>query len=150
MSDNIDLLDATLDDLADLPTFAAFPVGAHRATMKLEIKEINKKTAVEIKLVGHETVELSNPSDAPIKDGDETNVLYILKNNDGSPNEIAQGKLKIALAVIKEKFGFDASMSNRAVIEAVKDGFEVVAVTKQRENKSSGGMNTDLVKFEIV
>ncbi len=150
MSDNAndDLLDATLDDLADLPGFTPFPVGVHLCTLTMAVKEVNKKPSVEVKLKYIEPVEMANPNDIPPKVGDETNILYMLKNNDGSPNEIAQGQLKATLQTLKEA-GLPGG-SNREMIANTKDGIRVAAVTKQRENKQSGQMNTVLVKFEVV
>jgi len=141
------LLDATLDDLADLPSFKAFPPGVHLCKMFLAIKEINKKPAVEAKLVHKETLELTNPTDIPPNAGDETTVLYILKNNDGSANEIAQGQLKGILSKLKAA-GVEGG-STREVIEAV-NGIEIAAVTAQRENKQTGDKNTTLKSFELA
>ena len=50
MSDQLDILDKTLDDLADLPSNKAFPPGAHTLKMRLEAKEINKKSTVLVHL----------------------------------------------------------------------------------------------------
>lgn len=141
------LLDSTLDDLADLPTFQPFPAGAHRCTVEFEEKMINKKPAVELKLIGIETVELADPGeDKPIEPKQETQVLYILTKEDGSANEVSQGKLKETLKPLGEATG----ETNLRKIMAAAKGMEVLAITKKRENKQTGAFNTDIVKLEVV
>jgi hypothetical protein len=140
------LLETTLDDLADLPTFEPYPAGAHRVTISFEEKVINKKPAVELKLVGISTEELSDTTDTPIVQGQETQVLYILTKDDGSKNEVSQGKLKEVLKPLAEATG-ESNM--RAIMSAAK-GMEVLVVTKKRHNKQNDTYNTDVVKLAVV
>jgi len=141
------LLDGTLDDLADLPTFEPYPAGAHRAFVSFEEKVINNKPAVELKLIGISTEELADPTeDKPIEPKQETQVLYILKKDDGSVNEVSQGKLKEVLAPLGAATG---ESGLRKIMQAA-NGMEVLAITKKRLNKQTETYNTDIVKLEVV
>jgi len=141
------LLDGTLDDLADLPTFNPYPAGAHRAFVYFEEKVINKKPAVELKLVGIATEELADATeDKPIEPKQETQVLYILKKDDGTVNEVSQGKLKEVLAPL----GAATGETGLRKIMLAASGMEVLAITKKRLNKQSDTYNTDIVKLEVV
>lgn len=129
MADDInidDLLDATLDDLEDLPEFKPFPPGVHAALATLSIKEVNDKQAVELALKGQETLELSEPSkDTPIQAGHETSVLFKLNN------EFGRGNMKKLLKPIGEALGLTVT---REIIEQCKD-MPVVVLTSYRKNK---------------
>lgn len=132
-----DLLDGTLDDLADVPEFKPFAAGAHRVTINFDAtKKINDMPAIEVKLTHLETVELTNPEDTPPKAGDTTNVIYILKkkNEQGQivRNELAEGQFKQLLASLAPSF--PEATTNRAIMEAAQ-GYEVLAATSIRENK---------------
>jgi hypothetical protein len=84
-NDNFDsILDANLDDLADLPEFANFPAGVHRCTVSMQQKTINNKPAIEVTLTGIETVELSKPEeDKPINAGQTSSAAYFMDNEFG-------------------------------------------------------------------
>lgn len=132
-----DLLDGTLDDLADMPEFKPFAPGAHKVTLNFDAtKKINDMPAIEVKLTVVETVELVNPEDTPPKAGDTTTVIFILKKKDDKGNvvrnELAEGQFKNLLASLAPAFP-DAT-TNRAIMEAA-EGFEVLASTSIRENK---------------
>lgn len=127
MTDNInDILDATLDDLEDLPEFKPFPAGAHRVLVTTTIKEINGKQAVELSMKHLETLELAEPTkDTPPKEGDESSVAFMLDN------EFGRGKLKNALRPLTAALG---TSTNRETIEAAKD-VECLVVTSVRKDK---------------
>lgn len=132
-----DLLDGTLDDLADVPEFKPFAAGAHKLRIFFDAtKKINDMPAIEVKLVHVETVELSNPDDVAPNPGDSTNVIYILKKKDDKGNtvrnELAEGQFKALLASLAP--AFPEATTNRAIMEAA-NGFEVLAATSIRENK---------------
>lgn len=131
-----DLLDGTLDDLADVPEFKPFPAGAHKLRIFFDAtKKINDMPAIEVKLVHVETVELTNPEDTPPNPGDSTNVIYILKKKDGNNvvrNELAEGQFKALLAQLAP--AFPEATTNRAIMEAA-NGFEVLGATSIRKNE---------------
>lgn len=135
-----DLLDGTLDDLADAPSFKPFAIGVHRATIKWETKTINELPAVELSLKHLETVELKNPEDTPPTVGDETSVAFMLKKKDKDnggaiiANELAQGQWKDLLKLLKKDLNLGDEVSNRAVMEAT-NGMECMVVTDIRIDK---------------
>ena len=121
-----DLLDATLDDLEDLPEFKAFPVGAHRVSISLELKEVNDKQAIELSMKAMETLELAHPAkDEPLKEGDTGNMLFFLDN------EFARGSLKKITTPLAEALG---TSTIRDLIEECK-GVECVVATSLKKNK---------------
>jgi hypothetical protein len=83
-----DLLDMTLDDLADLPEFKPYPAGVHRAKATMEIKEINKKKAVELSFKYVSCEELADDTEATPAADDVASCMYFLDN------EFGQGGLK--------------------------------------------------------
>lgn len=143
------LLDSTLDDLADMPEFKPFPSGAHRATIQMEVKAVNDVPSLDIKLTAVETVELANPEDTPVKMGDSTNQLLMLKKKDGTKNEFTEGKMKELFKPLAAHFG---TTTNRETIEA-SNGCEVLVVTKQRKddrNKDDIKYYTEIVSWQVV
>lgn len=149
-SDIDNLLDATLDDLADMPEFKPFPAGAHRCTIKWDYtKAVGNQKGVEIKLTALETIELTNADETPVKAGDTSNMLFMFKKKDGSANEIAQGKWKELLAPLQAHFG---TATNRETMDA-SQGAEVIAITKIRTDKSDTNdvkHYTDIVSLAVV
>ena len=121
------LLDATLDDLEDLPEFAVFPPGAHRCLATLELKEVNDKQCVELVLKLQEHLELANPAaDAEMPAGTIASTLFMLDN------EFGRGKLKKVAKPIGESLGTGVL---RDIIEQCTD-IEVAVVTSTRKDKN--------------
>lgn len=139
MSDMLNnLLDANLDDLADLPEFGTYPPGAHKVTIKFEEKEVNNHPCIELQMVAIETEELANPgADQPLAPGAQGSVLYMLDN------EFGQGNLKKTIKPLAAMLGVS---SLRAVIEGA-NGMEVTVVTKVRQNKDKTQSYTDVSKI---
>ena len=120
------LLDANLDDLVDLPEFVVPPAGAYNATiLDFAEKKIGDHPAVELKFRLNETMELANPTDAPIKNGLETSVSFLLDN------EFGVGGMKALLTPLKVALGTNTS---RETLEGGK-GMSVMLVTKVRSGK---------------
>lgn len=138
---NLDaLLDASIDDLADMPEFAVFPNGQHRVIINWESKVVNDHPSVELKLKMIETVELANPaSDSPVAPGTESNVLFMLDN------EFGQGSLKALLKPLAENTG---TASMRETI-AASNGMEVNVVCKIRYNKDKSQSYTSVTKLFV-
>lgn len=132
MNDNISsLLDANLDDLADLPEFVVPPAGAYNATiLSIEEKKIGDHQAVEMKFKLQETLELASATDAPVAPGTECAVAFMLDN------EFGIGGMKAALAPLKAALGTNTA---RETMEAAK-GCSIMLVTKVRSGK---GDNSD-------
>jgi hypothetical protein len=132
------LLDASLDDLADMPEFGTYPAGTHKVIIQWEKKEVNKHPSLELGMKAVETVELSNPTeDTPLAAGAEGSVLFMLDN------EFSQGKLKV---VLKQLAGLFGGGNIREITEA-SNGMEVTIVSKVRQNKDKTQSYTDLVKI---
>lgn len=140
MSDfNIDdILDATLDDLADLPEFTVPPAGTYQMVIKsAEQKKVAEHPAVEVKFSISSTVELEDDTQEPVKDGTETSIAYMLDN------EFGVGSLKKLLKPIGEHLG----VSKVSEILEQSRGMEVVTVTRVRKGK---GENAERKYFDIV
>lgn len=133
------LLDANLDDLADLPSFENFPAGSHKATLSITNKQINGKPMIEVKLTGIETTELASETDKPITAGQVSSALYDLSN------EYAQGNFKKLVAPLAAHL--DVYSIRDLLTEA--EGTEVEAVTSYRKGKAKPGETEVPVYFEI-
>ncbi len=140
MSDILNgLLDAQLDDLADLPEFGTYPNGAHKVIIDWETKEVNNHPAVSLKFKLIETLEMSNPADTPLTAGAEGNVLYMLDN------EFGQGALKKDIKPLAAATG---AGSLRDIMEQSK-GMEVTIVTKSRQNKDKTATYNGIQKIIV-
>lgn len=136
------LLDGTLDDLADVPEFKPFPVGAHRVTIVSwtqktmdDKKDSSKKNVMmEMKLKAIETVETAAGSDEVCSPGQEENLSFFLVHH-SSPQamEIGQGSFKEIMKALAANFG---AKSNRELI-ADSTGAEVLITTSLRKDKST-------------
>jgi hypothetical protein len=122
------ILDGTLDDIDDLPSFTPFPSGAYHVVLSegLQRKPIGTHPGVECKMKLIEVKELSNPvQDEAIKPkvGDECTSVFMLDN------PIGLGFLKSnVLQPIGDKLGIK---SNGAIIEASKNIQAIVVLEKQ-------------------
>lgn len=128
MSDLDNILDSTLDDLADLPSFQPYAAGAHKVLVTMESAEISakmKKPCVETSFKYVECLELANPQDEEPKAGDEANTLSFLDN------EFGQGAFKAMATPLAEALGCS---SLRDVIDQCK-GIEVVILTSIQTDK---------------
>jgi hypothetical protein len=141
MSDIDNLLDGTLDDLADLPEFKPFPNGAHKATIKFERKEINKHPSVEVTLVAQETLELVNTSDTPLEKGAEASVAYMLDN------DIGQGKFKELLLQLA---GENAQGKKLSQLMEDYQNADVAVVTSKRPNKEKTREFMDITSIQLA
>jgi len=141
MSDLDNLLDTTLDDLADLPTFQPFSPGAHRVTASFGTKEISGKAAVTLDFKLVETLELADPQDAMPKEGDESNTMFMLDN------EYAQGNLKRLSKPFSEALQLTTI---REVVEQVKE-VECIIITAIRiDKKDPDKKYLDVKEIQIV
>lgn len=138
MSDIENLLDATLDDLADLPEFKPYPDGAHQVLATMEAKTIGGKPAIELSFKLVETIELSSPVEegAEPKPGDQSNTLYFLDN------EFGQGKFKKIAKVFKDALSLEGE-TNRVIVEQVTDIECVIVsnVTIDKKDKTKHYLN---------
>jgi hypothetical protein len=146
MSSLDNILDATLDDLADMPSIQLFPNGAHKVTLGFKVDKV--KAAVQVMLTYVEPLEFAEPTAVAPAPGDKNGVFISLKKKDGTPNEYGQGTLKqIAQALAKTFPG-----SSTAEILEAAEGAEVAVVTKIRYGKGEyeGKDNLDIIKLEVI
>lgn len=121
-----DLLDITLDDIEDLPSFANFPVGFHRVSLSLSTKKINEHPAIEASLVYIEAIELADPSLEPPKAGDKASLAYMMDNEFGS------GKFKELAKPLAATLG---TVKVAEIIEQCQN-MEVIIATGLRKDKT--------------
>jgi len=142
--DNISsLLDANLDDLADLPEFVVPPAGAYMATIvAITEKKVGEHPAVEFKFRLDSTVELASATDAPVKDGTECGVAFMLDN------EFGVGKLKAVMKPLQVACG---TSTVRETMLAAK-GCSIMLVTKVRSGKGDKADQKylDVHKVEVL
>lgn len=138
------LLDATLDDLADVPEFKPFPAGTHMCTLNMETKVIADKGAVEWNLTLVSTLEMADPTATPPAAGDTCSGAFMFTTKDGKPNEIAQGQFKEMLRPLQAHFG---TTTNRETM-AMANGCEVVVTMSQREGKK--GTSSEGKFFPVI
>lgn len=140
-SQSANILDETLDDLADLPEWKPFPAGVHRVILGFkESKSSAGNPIVSATLRHMETLELKNPTDEPPKRGDETSVMYTLNQ------EIGQGKFKVLMKEIVKGLNKDPKTSLRKLIQECQS-VDCVVVTQIRENKDKTQKFTDIVEI---
>lgn len=122
-----DLMDASLDDIADLPGFDVPPPGRYKLALTLEYKVVNEKPAFEAKLVINEVIELANQTDTPPEVGSKFSSLYFLDN------EIGQGYFK----ELAKTLAAGLNMENPKISQLLEtcNNILVQATLKQRVHK---------------
>lgn len=147
MNDFDNILDATLDDLADLPEQKAFPAGVHKATMFITLPppKPGKKQMIVAKFAHQEAIELVNPADTSPNPGDEATIFIHIYTKEGKANEIGQGQLKMLLKPLQEA---GLSGNTRELIEQTKPGVDVIIVTGQKDYQGTPQMT--LSKIELA
>lgn len=120
------LLDATLDDIADLPEFKNYPIGAHKVLATFATKNIGGKDAIELSFKYQECMGLADENDAAPAAGDTCSTMFMLDN------EYGQGNFKKCAKPFAEALGFGTL---RDIIEGVKD-VECIILTGLRADKN--------------
>jgi hypothetical protein len=131
----LSLLDASLDDMNDMPTWEVFPAGVYKVkpTVKQEKKKNDKGVEETIITVGAkllEVRELNSPEDKAPEIGAETSTRYTWEN------EYGQGGLKNLLKPIAAATGVK---SVAQLLEILNDADDVVLVMGKRIVKGSAG-----------
>ena len=129
---NFDLLDSSVEDLAELEGFAPIPAGTHRLAIGWETKDINGKPSVILKMEVLETLEMANTNEEPPEAGKKADVAFMLLKDNGEPNTMGQGQLRSVIESLKETF---EGSTTRETMEA-SEGAEVIATLKIRANKN--------------
>lgn len=145
--ETLDMLDETLDDLADLPETKPFPAGAHVVNLKVR-KNPKKPSQYVVELIHQEVVELTNPDDPHPKAGDKSTVFISTKKKDGTSNEIGQGQIKMILKPIATMLGTNVISE---ILDQAKDGVQAVVVVSVRKDKDGQyDDQQDIKKVDVV
>lgn len=135
------LLDTTLDDLADLPSFEAWPAGTYQAQIiELGMKAIGAHPSFCFKLKNKGVVELTEEDAVPPKEGDETELVFMMDN------EIGQGKLKEVSSGVMETLG---ATTFRQLKDTAK-GVEVIVVLNRKFSKEKDRWFADLKAMTLA
>jgi hypothetical protein len=137
------ILDGTLDDLADIPEFKAFPPGTHRCVIYFETNTEDKANPfITLKLKALETVELpSGSTDDPVSKDQETNKRYYLAN------EYGQGDFKEVMKQLGEHFG---PQSNRDMMAAAQNAEALVVTDTRIDKKDKSKKYLEIKAIQIV
>lgn len=120
-----DLMDASIDDLADMPKFELPPKGHYKFSVSLMRKVVNDKKNVEATLIVDETLELANSSDQPVEAGSKFSALFNMEN------EWGQASFKEFIQPISKALGYKTVGEAIAQCQNVK----IAAVLKHRIHK---------------
>lgn len=128
------LLDGTLDDLADVPEFAPFPAGIHLVTIAWNQKTVaDGKAGYELKFSAIETREAADP-DQVVSKGQVDSVFFFLVHPNEKFRDSQQGAFKGIIKALAETF---PASSTKGVIEA-SNGAECLIVTSLKAEKKEG------------
>jgi hypothetical protein len=155
---NLDLLDATLEDLADLKKFEPLPVGSYRMGIKWSFPADDQVVIVQLDLAVLECLEVPGVEEDKLPEvGKKASFYMRLQNKDGSPilwpsgevNDQDQGRLKEILLALAPVFNPDGTLSNKGMIEA-SEGAEVLVALKIRVNKRDPDMKFNQIKSIVL
>lgn len=152
--DNLSLLDATLDDLADLKKFEPLPAGAYRLGISWETPDDDEFVVVKLKLAVKECLEIPGVEEDKFPAiGKEATFYMTLQRKDGEPmtwpsgevNDQDQGRFKEVLLALAPVFNPDGTLTNRQMIEA-SEGAEVIGLLKVRVSKKDPDAKFNFIK----
>ena len=135
------LLDATLDDLEDLPEFTPFKPGAHKVTASFEEKEINDKQSVELSFVLIETLELADSQEEKDAPGHISSIAFMLDN------EYGRGNLKKCAVPFGEALGLSTI---REIVEGVKDVECLILTTVRKDKQDPDRLYLNVKEIQIT
>lgn len=149
--DLFELLDSSVEELADLEKFEPLPAGSHLCNLTWDRKDINGHAAVTAKFTLVETLEMADSSQPVPEPGKSADIAFILTKKDKNtgekvPNTIGQGQLKEVLRVLKEHFGGE---SLNQVMEN-SQGSQVAVIMKVRASKDDPDVKYNSLKALTV
>lgn len=120
-----DLMDASIDALADLPAFIVPPQGHYKLSVSLERKVVNDKHCIEAALIVLETLELADSTQTPVETGTKCSQLFMMDN------EWGQGGFKGFVTPIA------AALNLKTIGESVEKikNVQIAATLKHRVHK---------------
>lgn len=155
MTDMLNLLDSSIDELADLERFTPIPAGSHKVRLTWSFPEHETQVVVQLKLEVVETLEMANSSEPVPEPGKSGNIRFPLQNKDGTPivsqktgkpMTMGQGQLKEVIAILQPTFG---GSTLREVIDN-SQGAEVVAMLKVRASKDDPDVKFNEIRAILV
>lgn len=134
------LMDASIDDIKDVPGFEVPPVGRYKLGLSLDVKKINEHPAIEAALVVRSVVELKNASDTAPEVGAKFSTLFMMDN------EFGQGFFKELAKALASGLG----MSNPKVSEILARCKSVVEIEATVNHKKGKGDSADKVYAQLT
>lgn len=131
-----DLLDSTLDDLADMPEFKPWEPGSYKVSIKWDYSKYATEKTISVTMKHVETLELNTPDAVPPTVGDECKLTFFLTKADKVDpriklkNEFGEGAWKMFLFALAPSF----PGTKKEIMDA-SNGAEVGVVTKLRADK---------------
>lgn len=144
------LLDASMDDIADLPPTGVPPAGHYRLSVTAS-RERSDKSGSEYFKFSYEVLEvgeLKNPEEAgEVAVGMKFSQMFSPFKKDGTPNEFGMGFLKEAVAPFAAHFGITRlgealSQINQVQVSAV--------LTRRRDKKDEERWNFNLKDVVVL
>lgn len=126
-----DLMDASIDDIKDLPPFEVPAVGHYKLQVSLERKVVNDKPTISANFVVLEVLELADPSGTPPTIGTKFNVLHMMDN------EFGQGGFKAFIGPIVKGLGMSSPKVSEVI--ATVQNVNIIGTLKHRFGKLPGG-----------
>jgi hypothetical protein len=142
MSDMFDILDKSIDDIADLPSFAVPDTGVYGLRITMEAKAINDKPTVVAHFEVRHVVELADssiPEESRAKAGDKFDRAYFLKTNDGAESDFGLSSLKEFVLPFESLAG---TKNLREIVQFLATPVDITAKVVKRQRKD------DKEKFE--
>lgn len=158
MSDFLNLLDASLDDLADLKKFEPFPAGSYRQQISWELPDDDELVIVTFKLKNLECLEVPGVEEDKLPQvGKEATFWMRLHKKDGSAilwddgsvNDQDQGRLKEILKALAPVFNPDGTLTVRQIMEA-SEGAEVLTTLKVKSSKKDKDVKFNEIKTLVL
>lgn len=149
---DFDILDQTIDELADYVPFEPFPVGDYRCQFTYEFITVGNDDlpAIRATFTLLEVLKIAQAgAEAPEEGRKISPPLYILRKKDGERNTMAEGFLKRDLiAPFSEALGGDKVSE----ILANADGCPVIVTfgVRKRKNKDTGDVYSENVIKALV
>lgn len=144
----LDLLDAKLEDLQDLPEWTVFPAGVYKVkpTVKIEKKKNKANVTETIITIGAKLLEIKEVADEKatrVEVGSETSCRFTWEN------EFGQGGLKVLLKPIATVTG-NSSVSQLLEILGSADDVILVMDTRDSTNAQTGKTTTYQVFKDLI
>jgi hypothetical protein len=158
MSDLLNLLDANLDDLADLKKFEPFPAGSYRQQISWEIPDDDEVVIVVFKLKNLECLDVPGVAEEAYPEAGKEATFWMrlqlktgepLTWDDGTPNTQDQGRFKEILMALAPVFNPDGSLTNRELMEA-SEGAEVLTTLKVKASKKDKDVKFNEIKTLVL